>query len=70
MNKITATEFFQDYKEKYEEYEVYLTEAKQVIERCEELLQENKRRFDYELEDLQAEEFHILAVFLKQSSIF
>ena len=38
MNKITATEFFQDYKEKYEEYEVYLTEAKQVIERCEELL--------------------------------
>ena len=38
MNKITATEYFEDYSEKYEEYEEYLTETKEVIERCEEQL--------------------------------
>ena len=30
MNKITATEYFEDYSKKYEEYEEYLTEAKEV----------------------------------------
>ena len=29
MNKITATEYFQDYSEKYEEYEEYLAEIKE-----------------------------------------
>ena len=53
MNKITATEYFQDYSEKYEKYEECLEEIKEVIERCEEHLWENKRRFDYKLEDLQ-----------------
>ena len=38
MNEVTATEYFQDYKEKYEEHELYLTETKEVIERCEEHL--------------------------------
>ena len=38
MNKIIATEYFEDYSEKYEEYEDYLTEAKEVIVRCEEHL--------------------------------
>ena len=38
MNKITATEYFQDYSEKYEEYEDYLAEIREVIERCEEHL--------------------------------
>ena len=38
MNKITATEYFQDYSEKYEEYEECLEEIKEVIERCEEHL--------------------------------
>ena len=31
MNKITATEYFEDYSKKYEEYEEYLTEAKEVM---------------------------------------
>ena len=69
MNKITATEYFQDYSEKYEEYEDYLAEIKEVIERCEEHLQENKRRFDYELGDLQVQEFNIFAVFFRQISL-
>ena len=30
MNKITATEYFQDYSEKYEEYEDYLATIKEV----------------------------------------
>ena len=30
MNTITATEYFEDYSKKYEEYEEYLTEAKEV----------------------------------------
>ena len=38
MNKITATEYFEDYSEKYEEYEEYLTETKEVIERWEQHL--------------------------------
>ena len=36
MNMVTATEYFQDYKQKYEEYENYLSETKEAIERCEE----------------------------------
>ena len=32
MNKITATEYFQDYSEKYEEYEECLEEIKEVIQ--------------------------------------
>ena len=30
MNKITATEYFEDYSEKYGEYEDYLTKTKEV----------------------------------------
>ena len=31
MNKIKATEYFEDYSKKYEEYREYLTEAKEVM---------------------------------------
>ena len=57
MNKITATEYFEDYSEKCEECEEYLTETKEVIERCGEHLQENKRRFNHDPGDLQGNIF-------------